>query len=353
MYKNIQEAFVNNVLKIDFEGKEVESRGSKQKEILSNFFQIEKPEHRVITVPHRNNNIFATVAETIWVLSGRNDMKFLTKYLPRALEFSDDGLVWRGAYGPRLRDWNGVDQFKTVLNRFRQDIHTKRAVISIYDPYLDSIEVTKDIPCNNWINFNVRENVLHMNVSVRANDAIWGFSGINSFEWSVLQQIFAYWLGCNIGNLSWFAGSFHVYERHYDLMKKIIFLKEIPNVYDLDIPTLTFCTPFIEFDKLLKECFEIEEMFFSDASVEDVLNVIRNIQDPLFNTFMLMLFEYHLLRNTSDIDKINEINAEIPCSDLKLAALEYMIRNKVHIDRLSLNAHEREFLYQYQWIRGK
>lgn len=63
MYKNIQEAFVNNVLKIDFEGKEVESRGSKQKEILSNFFQIEKPEHRVITVPHRNNNIFATVAK--------------------------------------------------------------------------------------------------------------------------------------------------------------------------------------------------------------------------------------------------------------------------------------------------
>lgn len=218
---------------------------------------------------------------------------------------------------------------------------------------MDSIESTKDIPCNNWINFNIRDNILYMNVSVRANDAIWGFSGINSFEWSVLQQLFSYWLGCDVGKLSWFAGSFHVYERHYELMKKILSLKETPNVYDLDVPTLKFCTPFVKFDELLKECLKIEEMFYTDASANYIVNAIRNIQDPLFNTFMLMLFEYHLLMNTSEIDKINEINAEIPRSDLKLAALEYMTRNKVPLDRVSLDEQEREFLYQYQWLRGK
>jgi len=41
----------------------------------------------------------------------------------------------------------------------------------------------------------IRDGKLHMNVIVRDNDAVWGFSEINSFEWSVLQEMMAYWTG--------------------------------------------------------------------------------------------------------------------------------------------------------------
>jgi thymidylate synthase len=58
-------------------------------------------------LPGRNNNVFAQLAETAWVLAGRNDLAFLGHYLPRVADFSDDGRTWRGAYGPRIRRWGG------------------------------------------------------------------------------------------------------------------------------------------------------------------------------------------------------------------------------------------------------
>lgn len=181
---------------------------------------LDNPYRREVLLRERKANIFAQIAETMWVLSGRSDVDWLERYLPRARQFSDDGIVWRGGYGPRIRHWDGTDQVQNVISLLREDRTARRAVIQIYDPARDSAP-GKDIPCNNWIAMNSRLGNLDMGVALRSNDLVWGWSGINAFEWSVLQEIIAFELGIRQGSLSFFTASLHSYNRHWTRLGRI------------------------------------------------------------------------------------------------------------------------------------
>lgn len=103
-YRNSTVAFLNLLVMLSQQGEMVMSRGGNTKELTSVSISVSNPTERVLILPYRNNNIFATIAETLWVMSGRNDIEFLSFYLPRAIEFSDDGKAWRAGYGPRIRN---------------------------------------------------------------------------------------------------------------------------------------------------------------------------------------------------------------------------------------------------------
>src|SRR4030066_1799979 len=170
-------------------------RDMKVLEIAPAIITVADPVSRCYFVKRRNDNIFAKVAETLWMLAGRDDIGWLSHYLPRVFDYSDNGRTWRGAYGPRLRNWNGhthkVDQLRNVINTLHKDRYSRQAVISIWDPSEDMVDVTKDRPCNQWLQFIIRDEMLHMNVVQRSCDAMWGYSGIDTFSWSVLQQMMA------------------------------------------------------------------------------------------------------------------------------------------------------------------
>lgn len=53
--------------------------------------EMDDPCARTLLFPKRGNNPFSTLAETMWVLAGRDDVKWLEMFLPRAKDFSDDG----------------------------------------------------------------------------------------------------------------------------------------------------------------------------------------------------------------------------------------------------------------------
>ena len=129
--------------------------------------------------------------------------------------------------------------------------------MSLYDPATDFID-SKDIPCNNWLHWLIRDGKLHLNVALRSNDVIWGFSGINCFEWSVLQEMMAFWAGVEAGDATYFASSFHVYKRHYERAEEILKSFRGVHCYDFDLPPPKFCTPFKEFDCSMSRWFEIE-----------------------------------------------------------------------------------------------
>src|SRR5690606_16440201 len=107
-----------------------------------------------------------------------------------------------------------VDQLAHVVDLLRVDPLTRRAVISIYDPAIDVAD-GKDIPCNNWLHFLSRNGKLDLHVATRSNDLIWGWSGINAFEWSALQEVVAGLLGIHVGSLNFSIGSLHIYDRHW------------------------------------------------------------------------------------------------------------------------------------------
>lgn len=173
------------------------SRNGPVKSIYRAEMVVADPRARYLNIPGRKSNIFQMMAETLWVMAGLDNVHpFLSYFLPRAANYSDDGVTWRGAYGPRLF---AFDQLEDVVKAFEQDgLDTRRAVLAIYQPHLDSrvglssqygLEGTKDLPCNNFINFWVdADKRFHMEVIQRSGDIIWGAGSINLYEFSFLQE---------------------------------------------------------------------------------------------------------------------------------------------------------------------
>ena len=342
MYRNSSYAFLNGLKNVDNYGEVVYPRGFKSKEILAQTMIMEKPEERVMILPFRYNNIFCTIAETIWVLGGRNDMHYLTHYMPRALDFSDDKKVWRGAYGPRLRNWKGVDQFREVFNILQQK-DTKRAVMSIFDPAED-YQDSKDIPCNNWLQFLIRNNELHLNVTIRANDLFWGFSGINTFEWSVLQEIMSFWTNTRTSKLSFFIGSLHFYERHFKYVKNIISNFPKKTIYEFGFSNLKFNTPIENFDNTLLEWFELEKSIRKHGV--EVFKDTMQFKDDFLRGCLQMLIVYNEFLKMSSKSKIKAIITELPKSDFKIAAIEFLYRKYKDGGFLDIEKEESDCLKQ-------
>lgn len=213
-------------------GSVIPSRNGETRELTMQHITVDQTTDPYIATPGRNVSLPAQIAETMWILAGRSDVEWLSNYLPQAPKFSDDGKTWRGGYGPRLRGWSvdafahgpgedNVDQLKYIIDLLREDPDTRRAVFTIYDPSTDS-QPGKDIPCNNWVHFLARDGKLHAHVAIRSNDVMWGWSGINSFEWSILNQVVAAYAGLLPGTITYDISSLHLYEHHYDKAQRIV-----------------------------------------------------------------------------------------------------------------------------------
>ncbi len=345
MFKNVTYAFREGLRKILQEGEVIAVRSHETKEVRSHLIKISSPLERVYLIPHRNNNIFAQIAETLWMIAGRSDMAFLSHYLPRAVDFSDDGKVWRGAYGSRLRNWQGIDQIEEVARLLRQDPNSRRAVMVIFDPAQDYLD-SKDIPCNNWLHFLIRDGRLHLNVSIRSNDIWWGFSGINTFEWSVLHEMMAYWTRSKVGEYSHFASSFHLYERHYQPAEKIIATSQDKTLYDFGFTNPPFSIPFEEFDEAMVRWFAIEDKMRQGET--NLRQEINNFDDSFLRNSLEMLYIYNRYLLGAEGEEIAQLIEELPPNDFKIGAIEYFSRKLKNRELVKLQDKEREY-FQYFW----
>jgi len=267
---------------------EVGSRNGRVKELLNTQIVLTDPQRREIPSLNRKANVFAQIAETMWVLAGRNDIEWLSAYLPRAKDYSDDGETWRGGYGPRIRHWHAgddvygeryVDQLTHVVDLLREDPLSRRAVIAIYDPVVDTAP-GKDIPCNDFLQFQSRLGALHLTVTVRSNDVMWGWSGINAFEWSTLQEIVARLLGVAVGTLTFNIGSLHLYDRHWSKASRI-------EHEDFHYPITPFdphrtIRSIRDLNNLLEKWFDWEEWCREGKAT---LEGLEAIEEPLFTSW--------------------------------------------------------------------
>lgn len=322
--RNINHALVDITNKVLAAGANITVRDNQgTTEICPLVVNIERPLERCLLNKERKNNTFAAIAESMWVMAGRDDIRFLSNYLPRAIDFSDDRKTWRAGYGARLRNFHGVDQIKEVYNILKKDPSSRRAVAVIFDPTLDFVE-SKDIPCNNWLHFMIRDGVLNLNIAVRSNDVIWGFSAINTFEWSVLLEMMAFWLNCKVGRTTFFASSMHIYDRHSDRARKIA-KAEVDDIYEQNPKTFRFATQIDEIDEVLALWFETE--FMIRQQVCDMTERIADFPDPLLSAYLQMIDFYWALDNGADKEILQEKLEPLKGSDLELVALEYARRN--------------------------
>lgn len=223
-----------------------DSRNGKVKKIFNVVSTFDNPRDRMSQLKSRKAVPTITKAETAWVLSGTNHLSFLLPYLPRASQWSDDGESWRAGYGPRIFEPNYevlkstlddsipkgdnpegtivVSQFEAAMIDLHLSKDSRQAVMSILDPAEDipAMRNTKDFPCNNWLNFWIcDEGRIHLNVTIRSNDIIWG-NLINFHEWSVTLEAASVILGRPMGTLTLFQTNAHIYEAMWDRAREII-----------------------------------------------------------------------------------------------------------------------------------
>lgn len=337
-YRNARTAFVEELYRLNEYGKTIDSRNGNVKELIGATFVIQRPWERCILVAKRNDNIFHKIAESMWVLAGRNDTDWLSAYLPSAANWADDGKHWRAGYGPRLRRWKcetdivfgGVDQVSECIRLLKVDPLTRRAVMTIFDPELDYCD-SKDIPCNNWIQFLLRDGSLHMLVSQRSSDIWFGFSGINAFEWYVLHAYMCGQLGCHMGNLIYTIGSLHIYERHWSAMQDVLntaaantWVTNLQNdPYDVGSVKPSLFGNIGIYD--IERFFDIEQNFRSGIYIFDSLS------DELLTNMLCMLRAYWVWKNNPKSTSLFIEN--MPDNDFKLAAIEFFRRQNVDLSR--------------------
>jgi thymidylate synthase len=299
VYKTSSEALpslLNNVLT---DGQELGSRAGRVKELTHVGITLTEPWKREILVSGRNPNIAGQIAETAWLLHGGSDIGWLANYMPRVTEFSDDGKSWRAAYGKRIRAWETrdgsgdvIDQLRYVVETLKSSAVSRQAVMAIWDPAIDT-NPGKDIPCNDIMTFSSRLGKLDMHVFVRSNDAIWGWSGINAFEWSVLQEVVANLLGVGIGSLHFSTTSFHVYDRHWDRAARIVESNGYPVSYPDSSPA--FSLPkglgidLDRFDQTLDYWFQVEKEVRNDPYSSSGQSVVDDFPEPMLRSWLRVL----------------------------------------------------------------
>ena len=233
-FKNVCEAIVKHGEEVKILRDHAQDTGTV--ELLPAYVEVSSPAHSAIIMDVRASNPFAQIFETMWVYSGDDCVDTLKYFIPRAPDYADNGTHWRAGYGPRLRAARGYDnkdysvgkydQIKYIIDTLNQDPSSRRAIMTIWDPVKEynakdyAYELTKsdskDYPCNIALQFIIRNGELNMIVKMRSNDALFGFSGINVFEWTWLQCMIAARLGVEVGSYYHEATSLHVYKNVWD-----------------------------------------------------------------------------------------------------------------------------------------
>lgn len=170
-----------------------------------------QPRQRVLFDTIRDANPFFHLIESLWILSGSNRVELPKYFLDNISQFSDDGVVFHGAYGHRLRNAFGFDQIERACEMLKRKPDTRQVVMSIWNPIMDLDKSTKDMPCNDMIMLDIVEGQLNMTVCNRSNDAVWGAYGANAVQFSMLQEFIALMTGTQVGYYVQQSNNYHVY----------------------------------------------------------------------------------------------------------------------------------------------
>lgn len=176
------------------------------------------PANRVLVCAARDANPFFHLFESLWMLAGRNDLKFPQTFVKSFDKFSDDGVTLHGAYGHRWREWFGYDQLEWLADALRTDPTTRRAVLTMWDGWADLSVASHggvDVPCNTHAYFDTLDGKLNMTVLCRSNDMILGAYGANIVHFSMLLEYMSAATGIPMGIFRQFSNNFHAYTQLY------------------------------------------------------------------------------------------------------------------------------------------
>lgn len=131
----------------------------------------------VVTIAERKLSYSFAAAESLAILAGDDRVETVARFNPNIAKFSDDGVRFSGAYGPRV-----AAQLKYVVGTLVADRDTRQAVASIWTP---NPAPSKDIPCTLALVFSIRGDRLDVHAFMRSSD-VWLGLPYDLFNFSVI-----------------------------------------------------------------------------------------------------------------------------------------------------------------------
>jgi len=227
-------------------GEEIRPTKGAAREINGVLLELTNPRARLSRTETRGKP-YSCLGELCWYLAKTNDLGFISYYIPAYRQYADGEEIF-GGYGPRLFNWDGLDQIGKVIALLRERPFSRQAVIQLFDAD-DIAEEHKDIPCTCTLQFMIRHDHLLMFVNMRSNDAYWGLPH-DIFCFTMLQEIMARTLNVEMGPYKHGVGSLHLYEPSFPTAKQ--FIEEGWQSTETLMPTMPLGDPWSSIHGLLQ-----------------------------------------------------------------------------------------------------
>lgn len=190
-------------------GNVVSPRGMQTREIEHMTVEIDNPYDALCVGINAKQSREVAAAEAIQLIGGFSDPGFAINHAPALEAFTNGRGEFDGAYGPRVGP-----QYARLVERLKDDAHTRQAVLTIWDKHDLARLESKDYPCTLVLGFAIRRDRLNLSVVMRSNDVNWGFKN-DIFQFTQLQCSIANVLGIEAGKYRHTAFSMHLYQRDW------------------------------------------------------------------------------------------------------------------------------------------
>jgi len=211
IYKNATDAF--ELLFSDINANGESFAGTKAKFNVS--FTLQDVGNKNVTTPQRKFNEDYAEYEWNWYLKGDRD----------ASEIAERAKIWKQMMVEGTTEvnsnygyfWNKNYQLSRVIQELKTNKETRRAIVVHYD--INELDRYKhDTPCNDVLNFYIKDDKLHLTVFARSIDLVFGFCN-DQYTFAKLMEMVAFQLDIPVGEMHWMVTNLHIYPRHYDMLK--------------------------------------------------------------------------------------------------------------------------------------
>ena len=211
LYKNATDAF--ELLFSDINANGESFAGTKAKFNVS--FTLQDVSNKTVTTPQRKFNEDYAEYEWNWYLKGDRD----------ASEIAERAKIWKQMMVDGTTEvnsnygyfWNKNYQLSRVVQELKTNKETRRAIVVHYD--INELDRYKhDTPCNDVLNFYIKDDKLHLTVFARSIDLVFGFCN-DQYTFAKLMEMVAFQLDIPVGEMHWMVTNLHIYPRHYDMLK--------------------------------------------------------------------------------------------------------------------------------------
>ena len=175
------------------------------------------------------------IVELLWFLKGDTNIQFLKDNGCNIWnEWCDDKGDLGPVYGKQWRSWEStdgriIDQLGDVINQIKETPHSRRLVVSAWNP--GDLSKMALPPCHCLFQFFVSNGRLSCQLYQRSCDVFLGLP-FNIASYSLLTHIIADQCGLGVGEFVWTGGDVHLYTNHLDQAKLQLKrqIKELPKL---------------------------------------------------------------------------------------------------------------------------